>query len=61
MIWSVLFFIFGLFLGGLLINNQWISNSKYPQLILHRNKFYKTVEINNEESWDLLEIHRKDY
>jgi hypothetical protein len=56
---GLLAFLLGFFCGGFMINHKWISNSNYPQSILHKNKFYKTIEIGSKESWYFAELLKK--
>lgn len=56
---GLLAFLLGFFCGGFMIDHKWISNSNYPQSILHKNKFYKTIEIGNKSSWYFAELHKK--
>lgn len=57
---SVIGFICGLFIGGILINIYWISNSKQIQRILYQNEFYKTVKLSDSKSWEFLEVHKNE-
>ena len=48
---------FGFFCGSYLANQRWTLNSQSPARICQNDRFYKVVELRNEWSADMLEIH----
>ena len=56
---TFLFIIF-VILGAFLRNDAWASNSRLPQRMLYRGKFYKVVELGSAKSMRCLEIHIKE-
>lgn len=57
-------FLMGVVVGHAISESKWINNAEEPKrLLIHHHKehyFYKSVRLDDPESWKMLEIHRGD-
>ena len=51
---------FGLIIGSHMTNLEWIANSEEPRRLSKKGKFFKSVRLDSEYSWRMLNIHNDD-
>lgn len=57
-VYLIITFIIGICIGSLMESSSWRQNAKEPKRLLRGTTFYKVIQLDDEESWKFLKIHK---